>query len=101
MPVTARLSRHFYERFGDQLTSELVGWFNAVDSDYRSQLRELNESNFARFDAKLDQRLAEFEARIERHFGEVQVAIGNWMFVFWTGQTVALGGLLYALLGRR
>jgi len=28
MPVTAKLSRKFYERFGDDLTNELVEWFN-------------------------------------------------------------------------
>jgi hypothetical protein len=30
-----------------------------VDLTYRTDLRELNELNFARFDAKLEQRLAE------------------------------------------
>lgn len=65
MPVTARLSRGFYERFGDDLTNELVDWFNAVDATYRSDLRELNEINFARFDAKLEQRTAAIEARID------------------------------------
>ena len=29
-------------------------WFNLVDATYRSDLRELNELNFQRFDAKLD-----------------------------------------------
>jgi len=28
-------------------------WFNAVDATYRTDLRELNELNFARFEAKL------------------------------------------------
>ena len=28
MPVTARLSRKFYETFGDQIANELVEWFN-------------------------------------------------------------------------
>ena len=28
MPVTARLSRKFYERFGDEITNELVDCFN-------------------------------------------------------------------------
>jgi hypothetical protein len=32
-------------------------WFNMVDATYRSDLRELNELNFVRFDAKLEQRL--------------------------------------------
>jgi len=30
-----------------------------VDATYRTELRELNELNFARFDAKLEQRVAE------------------------------------------
>ena len=28
MPVTARLSRKFYETFGDEIANELVEWFN-------------------------------------------------------------------------
>ena len=43
MPVTARLSRRFYEQFGDEVTNELVEWFNSVDATYRGDLRELNE----------------------------------------------------------
>src|SRR2546425_1796554 len=66
MPVTAKLSRKFYEKFGDDITNELVDWFNDVDATYRSDLRELNEVNFARFDAKLEQRMAESDAKWER-----------------------------------
>ena len=62
MPVTAKLSQKFYEKFGQDVTNELVDWFNAVDATYRADLRELNELNFARFDAKLEQRLAELDA---------------------------------------
>jgi len=36
----------------------LVNWFNDVDAAYRTDLRDLNERAFARFDAKLDQRFA-------------------------------------------
>jgi predicted component of type VI protein secretion system len=64
MPVTAKLSKLFYERLGEQVADELVGWFNAVDATYRSDLREFNELNFARFDAKLEQRLGEFAAQL-------------------------------------
>jgi len=39
--------------------NELVEWFNQVEATYRGELRELNELNFARFDAKLEQRSAE------------------------------------------
>src|SRR2546426_12470343 len=63
MPVTAVLSKKFYETFGEDVTNELVNWFNSVDATYRADLRELNETNFVRFDAKLEQRLAELDAR--------------------------------------
>ena len=76
MPVTAKLSRQFYERFGDELTNELVEWFNAVDATYQSGLRELNEANFVRFEAKLGQRLAELETRLKRRFAAVDARFG-------------------------
>ena len=53
MPVTAKLSSKFYERFGDDITTELVDWFNAVDSTYQTQLREINDLNWERFKATL------------------------------------------------
>ena len=65
MPVTAKLSRKFYETFGDEIANELVEWFNQVDAAYRADLRELNELNFQRFDARLEQRLAQQDARWE------------------------------------
>jgi hypothetical protein len=65
MPVTAKLSKLFYERLGEQVANELVDWFNQVDATYRADLRELNELNFARFDAKVEQRLAELHAKLD------------------------------------
>lgn len=65
MPVTARLSQKFYQRLGEDIAQELVDWFNQVDATYRADLREFNELNFARFDAKLEQRLSELEAKLE------------------------------------
>jgi len=83
MPVTAVLSKQFYEKFGEDVTNELVNWFNAVDATYRAELRELNELNFARFDAKLGQRLAELESRL------------TWrMFAFWAPTALAVVALL-------
>src|SRR5256885_14307628 len=63
--ITAKLSQKFYDTFGDDITNELVTWFNDVDATYRADLRDLNETNFARFDAKLEQRLAEADAKWE------------------------------------
>jgi hypothetical protein len=70
-----------------------VNWFNAVDATYRAELRELNELDFARFDAKLGQRLAELESRL------------TWrMFAFWAPTALAVigtGAGVISLLLRR
>ncbi len=68
MPITARLSRLFYERLGEEIANELVDWLNSVDATYRADRRELNELNFSRFDAKLDQRLAELASGLRTEF---------------------------------
>jgi CRP-like cAMP-binding protein len=73
--VTAKLSKLFYERLGEQIADELVGWFNAVDATYRSDLRELNELNFARFDAKLEQRFAQFELKVEQRLAAFELKV--------------------------
>lgn len=122
MPVTAKLSRKFYERFGDDIAAEFVDWFNAVDADYRTQLREANDLNWERFKAEL----AAVEARLRSEFqmglaalqsdlrSELHTEIASvrkdmadfrnellkWMFIYWTGAVVTLGGLIIALSGR-
>ncbi len=120
MPVAAKFSKEFYDRFGHELTDELVSYLNQIDSDYRSELRELNELNFARFDAKLEQRIAELRAefrqeiarlesslnqslaelRIEFHTGlaALETKLIRWMFVFWAGSTLTILGMMLALL---
>jgi len=127
MPVTATLSRKFYEKFGDDLTNELVNWLNQVDATYRNDLRELNEVNFARFDAKLEQRATQLDAKIEQRtawldakleqrIAEVKAAmealesrlearmsafearIIRWMFLFWVGQAVTTVGLVFGVV---
>jgi len=78
MPVTAKLSRKFYEKFGDDLTNELVDWRNKVDATYRTELRDLNELNFGRFDAKLEA----LESRLEARMAVFEARIIRWMFLF-------------------
>lgn len=72
MPVTAKLSRQFYDKFGDDIANELVDWFNQVDATYRNDLRELNELNFQRFDAKLEQRIAELRSEMQVGFANLE-----------------------------
>lgn len=80
MPVTAKLSRKFYDTLGDELTNELVEWFNTVDLTYRTELRSLNELNFARFDAKLEQRAVQLEAKIDRVAAELDAKVERFAF---------------------
>ena len=84
--MTAKLSKRFYDVLGEDVANELVDWFNAVDLTYRNDLRELNELNFARFEAKLDQRMAELRTELIR-----------WMFAFWVTNFIGIAGLLIAL----
>jgi len=98
MPVTAKLSRKFYEAFGDDIANELVNWFNEVDATYRADLRELNELNFARFDAKLEQRVGQVEAQLRAGFAELRAELLRWMFIYWGGSVVTTVGLVLLVL---
>ena len=114
MPVTARLSKRFYDVFGEEIATELVDWFNAVDATYRADLRELNELNFSRFDAKLEQRLATLDAKLEQRLAELRVELVKelagvksglkWMLAFWAPTALAVigtgAGVLSLLLRR-
>jgi hypothetical protein len=70
-----------YGRLGDAVTNELVDWMNQVDAAYKSDLKEVNEQNFARFDAKLEQRIAELRMEIRgveaRLDAKIDVSIAN------------------------
>jgi exonuclease VII large subunit len=71
VPVTARLSRRFYDAIGDDAANDLVNWMNAVDLTYRNELLQHNEANFSRFSATLEARFAATWADIDRRFAEV------------------------------
>lgn len=116
MPVTAKLSRKFYEKFGDDVANELVDWFNMVDATYRSELRELNELNYARFDAKLEQRIAELRAEMQLGFARLEAKLDSRlsgvdsklaqmetrltkrMFGFWVAQAATTAGLVFGVV---
>jgi hypothetical protein len=75
MPITAKLSQRFYQTFGDEIANELVDWFNAVDDTYKAQLRELNEVNFQRFDAKMGQHLADLRGDLRSEIAQVRTEL--------------------------
>jgi len=111
MPVTAKLSKAFYDKFGHAIVDELVTWLNQMDTTYRNDLRELNELNFARFDAKLEQRIAEVRADLRLEIAELRTEmragfaavdaklnglrsdVVKWNFVFWATTALAVIGL--------
>ena len=120
MPVTAKLSRKFYEKLGDDVANELVEWFNSVDATYRSDLKELNELNFARFDAKVEQRWAQLDAKVEQRvaelraemragfvaadakleqrLAELETRLTRRMFGFWVAQAATTAGLVFGVI---
>ena len=67
---------------------KIVEWFNQVDFTYRTELRELNEVNFARFEAKLDAKLADLRSELLK-----------WMFLFWVGNMATTIGVAVAVIG--
>ncbi|HEY6108192.1 MAG TPA: hypothetical protein VIV56_04730 [Gemmatimonadales bacterium] len=103
--MTARLSQKFYEKFGDDLTNELVDWLNQVDATYRTELRELNERNFARFEAKLEQRTSELRADLQTglarleggllaRFGQAEGRLARMTLALWVATLATLVAVL-------
>ena len=101
----AKLSERFYQKFGHDLVWELVTWLNHVETMSRADLRELNELNFARFDAKLEQRIAEVKSDLRTELSQVRsdfrvdlVAqsrmLVKWMLGTWLAAVPALAGVV-------
>ena len=95
MPVTAKLSREFYDRFGDKVVDELVGLLNDMDSTFRAELRELNDQNFQRFEATLEKRISDLRADM----ADLKAELIKWMFLFWLGTVATMLGFGRLLLG--
>ena len=104
--MTAKLSREFYDKFGDKVVDELVGLLNNMDATCRAELPELNEQNWLRFEAKLGQRIAELETRLRAEIASVREELSDiktsmsdlkaelikWMFLFWLGTVATMLG---------
>ena len=113
MPITPRLSRKLLQTLGEEAAEDLVNWMQQVDAQ-RAELRELNELNFSRFDARLAesrqatqadvaelrqemrvgfadlrQEMAHLETRLERRIADLI----KWSFVFWVGAVGAIAML--------
>jgi hypothetical protein len=67
MTITPRLSRMLHQTLGGEAGGDLVTWMGDMEGQ-RAELRELNEANFARFDA----RLAELRHEMQGGFAELR-----------------------------
>jgi hypothetical protein len=94
MPVTAKLSKELYDRFGHAVVDELVTWFNQMDATYRSDLRELNELNFARFEAKLEAGLARLEGGLLARIAMAEGRLARLTLTLWIATLATLVALL-------
>ena len=85
-----------------------MSYLNQIDSSYRSELRELNELNFARFDVKLEQRVAQLDAKLGQRIAELRTDVHTGlatletrlirrMVVLWAGSTLTILGTMLAL----
>ena len=119
MPV-AKLSREFYDRFGDKLTDELVNCLNSIEASYRAEIKDLFAAHFGRFEDKLERRTAEtanhfarFEEKFEHRLAatkaelrqdiaglqieihSVKADLIKWTLVFWAPVALAVIGLYF------
>ena len=127
MPVTPTLLLKLRKTLGDEAANDLVTWVDQATARELGHVRELAELHYGRFDARLEQRLAELradvDARIESLRTELHTRIESlrtdlytridavrvemmaqradlikWMFLFWVGTIVPLAGLMVALV---
>ncbi len=99
MPVTAKLSRKFYDKLGDDVANELVDWFNAVDTSYRAEFRDLFEANFGQVRAEMAALRSELKSELKTEIAKSKTSLVFWMFGFWVGSWAAIVGTL-VMLGR-
>ena len=124
MPVTAKLSRKFYEKLGDDVAAELVDWFNAVDATYKADLKETNDLNWERFKStlhaenselrgemlslggelrgemsslrgELREEIASLRGDLRSEMKAMQSDLMKWMFIYWSGTVLAIIGMGY------
>ena len=75
-----------------------VDWFNAVDLTYQTQLKETNELNWERFKASLQAESATIRGELRTEMAAMRADLLRWMFIYWTGTVVTLGGLIVGLV---
>jgi hypothetical protein len=94
VPLTVKFSEQFYRKLGHEAVDELVNWLNQVDTAYRGELREINESNFARFESKLESGLARLEGGLLARIGQAEGRLARMTLALWVATLATLVALL-------
>lgn len=66
MPVAIKLSKRFYDTFGQEVTNELVDALNAVDTSYRAEFRELFSAHFGQLRAEMERLAAQLRGEMNQ-----------------------------------
>ena len=108
MPATTRLLHRLQEALGDEATNDLLSWWDEATRVNRSEVREVAELYFQRFNAELQRGLAEVRGETQKSIVELAAQMRTemanqradlikWMFLFWAGTVLPLAGLAVAL----
>jgi hypothetical protein len=100
MPMTAKLAQTLQEKLGSEGAAEMITWFDETQRGARQELRELNELNFSRFDARMGERMAVLEQKlserisgVEQKIAAVDARLFRWMIGLWIVTLSAMGVL--------
>lgn len=72
---------------------KVAATFNQMDATYKTELRQLNELNFARFEAKLEQQPDRLRSDMKAGFANVRAEQVRWMFLVWATLMATVVGL--------
>ena len=70
-----------------------MDWFNSVDETYRNQLKEINDLNWERVKAEI----VAVKSELRAEMAAMRADLIKWMFAFWIGNVVAVGGLIVGM----
>jgi hypothetical protein len=102
VPMTAKLAQTLQEKLGSEGAAEMITWLDETQRGAWQELRELNELNFSRFDARLGERMAVLEqkfsermAGVEQKIAAVDAGLLSWMIGLWIATLSAMGVLKF------
>ena len=86
------------ERMGDEGTACLI---SLLESTRQEVKEEVMTSSTDRFERRLAEECGAIRIEMTKGFAKLETTLVRWMFVFWTGQFVAVMGAIVVLLRTR